>query len=794
MHGRRRRRGLAVSVVVGAWGVALLAVTVLLLRQGAQKAAEWAAILGGLTALAGLMEPQIERIIARAADRKSGGASQVDLAAGLQRVAEQLAGVVRSQWRDEEKMRRLQDPWPLPLQWAAAEEDLSDHPEVVFKRFPQGSAHSVVGPAALSGHLAEVADLYERLPGKRLVVLGPQGSGKSVFAMTLALAILDRWQPGMQVPVLFPVASWDPSRKRLTDWLLDYLFENYQLSGGNDQGSRAVGRGLLEHNMLLPILDGLDEVPEAHRPIGIRDLNRELDAAQPVVLTCRTDEYRKAVEMGDVLTLAAVVELQPLPLAAVIRYLTETTPAGARARRWAPVFERLRTDPDGALASVLRTPLMVFLTRAIYGDNLQDPSELLDQRYGDPTSIEDHLLSQLIPATYQNRTHRQEYESHWQADDVTSWLTYLATRVAGPGRPDLAWWQLERAVPAIVIDVVGSIQGGLVVAFVFGPVFGIVFTAAAVLAGTLARSRPWTLEAWLGSRFDSWNRRLAAKSAVWGIVATLIGLTEKVPIERRIALAVGRFTAIAAGLAYGIVVYSHHDLFHALASGLAVGLAGGLAVGFFTISLRTTPSEVQFAGKKGVAAFLRHLATGFAIGVGFGIVVDVLAHSGLALLAVVLTGLVVGLIDGLNVWLDVPTDVTCALSPRSTRRAERIAAVTRSLAVGALIAATSGLAFGLANGAGSGIAHGLVFGIGYGLADRYMGLSSTVWGRYIVAKTWLALSGRLPWRLMALMDDAHASGLLRRVGAAYQFRHARLQEYLASAQVKPSLVRGPSTP
>jgi energy-coupling factor transporter ATP-binding protein EcfA2 len=780
MDGRRRlrRRSLVVSAIAVVWSGALLTIVAFLYKQGAEKAAAWAGVLGSVTAVAAFTEPLVERAIARSTVKKTDG-SEV---AGLHRAAEQLADVVRSQWRDEARMRRLQDPWPLPLRWTAAEEDLADHADVVFRNRPQGNAPTATGPETLPGQLAGAVDLYERLPGKRLVVLGPPGSGKSTMAMTLALALLDRWQPGMQVPVLFPLASWDPSRTRLDDWLAEYLSENYQLSG-DSRDSRVIGRKLLAGNMLLPILDGLDEIPEALRPLGIKNLNRELDAAQPIILTCRTPEYREAVETGDVLTLAAVVELQPLHPATIIRYLTETTPAGPRARRWAPVFESLRNDPDGALATVLRTPLMVFLTRAIYGDNPRDPSELLGQQFQDPPSIENHLLTQLIPATYHDRPHSaEESEFHWQTDDVTSWLTYLARHAAGPGRSDLAWWQLERAVPPVVIDGVGGLLGGLVVGFVFGPVVGIVFAVAVVLAATAPRSRPWTVEARLRDRLDSWTNRLVARGAKGEVVAALLGLGEKVPLERRVGLAVGRFAAIAAGFIDVLIVYRHASLFHAVADGLAVGLAVGLAAGFFTISLRTTPSEVQFVARKGIPIFLRHLAIGLASGVGVGVVAGVLLGSGFGLLTAVVIGLTLGLMDGLNVWLDVSTDVTCGLSPQSTRRAERIAALGRSIADGVAIAAASGVAFGLAYGTGSAITHALVFGVGFGLADRYMGLSASVWGRYFVAKAWLALSGRLPWRLMAFLDDAYTRGLLRRVGAGYQFRHARLQEYLASAR------------
>jgi hypothetical protein len=780
MDGRRRlrRRSLIVSAIAVVWSAALLTIVAVLYKQGAQKAAEWAGALGSVTALAAFTEPLVERAVARSFVKKTDGSA----GAGLHRAAEQLALVARSQWRDEARMRRLQDPWPLPLRWTAAEEDLADHAEVVFKHWPQGSAPTAASLETLSGELAEAVALYERLPGKKLVVLGPPGSGKSVMAMTLALALLDRWQPGMQVPVLFPVASWDPSRMRLDDWLAGYLSENYQLSG-DSRDSRVIGQKLLAGNMLLPILDGLDEIPEALRPLGIKNLNRELDAAQPIILTCRTAEYREAVETGDVLTLAAVVELQPLNPATIVRYLTETTPAGPRARRWAPVFERLGNDPDGALATVLRTPLMVFLTRAIYGDNPRDPSELLGQRFQDPASIENHLLTQLIPATYHDRPQSaEERQSHWQTDEVTSWLTYLARNAAGAGRSDLAWWQLERAVPAVVIDAVGGLLGGLVVGFVFGPVVGIVFAVAVILAATSPRSRSWTIEAWLRDRLGFWIRRLVAKGAKGEVVAALLGLGEKVPLERRVGLAVGRFAAIAAGFIDVLVVYRHANLYQAVADGLAVGLAVGLAAGFFTISLRTTPSEVQFVARKGIPIFLRHLAIGLAGGVGVGVVAGALLGSGFGLLTAVVIGLTLGLMDGLNVWLDVSTDVTCALSPKSTRSAERIASVARSVADGVAIAAASGVAFGLAYGTRSAIIHALVFGVGFGLADQYMGLSASVWGRYFIAKAWLALSGRLPWRLMAFLDDAYTRGLLRRVGAGYQFRHARLQEHLASAR------------
>jgi hypothetical protein len=62
-------------------------------------------------------------------------------------------------------------------------------------------------------------------------------------------------------------------------------------------------------------------------------------------------------------------------------------------------------------------------------------------------------------------------------------------------------------------------------------------------------------------------------------------------------------------------------------------------------------------------------------------------------------------------------------------------------------------------------------GLGYGLC-------TTAWGQWFaLARIWLPLTGRLPWRLLAF-HDACQRGALRRTGAVYQFRHARLQDHL----------------
>jgi hypothetical protein len=74
---------------------------------------------------------------------------------------------------------------------------------------------------------------------------------------------------------------------------------------------------------------------------------------------------------------------------------------------------------------------------------------------------------------------------------------------------------------------------------------------------------------------------------------------------------------------------------------------------------------------------------------------------------------------------------------------------------------------------------GLAYGTSFAVAISYGGVLSRAWGVFVLHRTWLALQGRLPWRLMNFLDDAHRRGILRQAGGVYQFRHALLQDHLA---------------
>lgn len=98
---------------------------------------------------------------------------------------------------------------------------------------------------------------------KSLLILGNAGSGKTVLLLKIGkelvkLAKKDALYP---LPVLVNLASWRNEEQDFKTWLASVLV----FSAGESEISKDYAKELAAENNLLLLLDGLDEIPEAHR-------------------------------------------------------------------------------------------------------------------------------------------------------------------------------------------------------------------------------------------------------------------------------------------------------------------------------------------------------------------------------------------------------------------------------------------------------------------------------------------------------------------------------------------------
>ncbi|RKT72521.1 hypothetical protein [Saccharothrix variisporea] len=388
----------------------------------------------------------------------------------------QLADQVLAQWREEIALRRLDDPGPLAVRWRFADADVMDHPGHVLGRDPMPRS---AGRLRFTGRTDRVGDLaagFRTLPRRRLVVLGAAGSGKTTMTLLLVRELLLHAEDDDPVPVLVPLSDWDADAEPLGAWLARRLAEDYPALRADVFGPDAPA-ALVARRMVLPVLDGLDEVAAPVRSRVLGRLNEV--AADPVVLTCRSDEYRAAVAAGGVLAGAAVIESCPLTPADAAEYVTRCLPPRP-GDGWPVLLDELTGDPGGPVARALSTPLALWLLRKVYVEPHADPAGLCDRsRFPTGDAVLEHLLDHVVGALVRSnppdRRHPFRPRRPWPPLDATRRLAFLAHHLDRSGSRDLAWWHLHRAAPrpvAVIAGVVAAVGMGVATGVHDGLKFG----------------------------------------------------------------------------------------------------------------------------------------------------------------------------------------------------------------------------------------------------------------------------------------------------------------------------------
>lgn len=245
----------------------------------------WAAIAMGLPLI----------WLAWATYRESRSSDSAGSELGLPEIADELAIAVGTQWEAEAAVWRLNDPYPLPVSWEAADPSLTGSWDVLVKLATAGagwSGHAAAdkwarSPEELAGAGSELPDVLARVPTSRLVVLGEPGAGKTMLMVRLVLDLLRRRRPGGPLPVLASLSSWNAREQDLIEWLTRQLLIAYPTLMASGPGGREPNRAaaLLSAGLVLPILDGLDEIPSTLRGSAVAKISDALRPGWPLVLT-----------------------------------------------------------------------------------------------------------------------------------------------------------------------------------------------------------------------------------------------------------------------------------------------------------------------------------------------------------------------------------------------------------------------------------------------------------------------------------------------------------------------------
>ena len=484
------------------------------------------------------------------------------------------------------------------------------------------------------GNWSDIQDVFIRIPTRKLIIVGEAGSGKTLITLQLVTGLLEARQsrsresgtilqlltrivqiinsgtgevghsdrgPGRleRIPVPISVIGW-AGEKPLSDWLVSRLRTAY-----NVPRRRAVP--LVSRGYILPVMDGLDEATDesGNSRSTLRILNRlntdygarGEDGLRPIVLTCRTDEYRDLPDPeGDPLLSrrlvgAPVVAMLPLTESDIINYLSQQSETNSL--RVGDLAQYLVESSNSVVATAVESPLVIALAvRAAMSGAIdfkylrQLTSKSAVRRYFIAMFI--RSTTTLFPRSFGRRVsvnakersqdvHQGERRYHYESESVEGWLYYVAEylelvagRSAGLRQPEISpqdVWKIAeyhcRPIHRshVILAVIFTLLTGSFGAEVADGVAGVVsWITATVLAGYFGFrvSRRATPKL---SRVDFrriWRGRAAfylmPTVIATGVLAGLLGyrVSQSVSVGVTEGIAAAALAALLAGLSRGL--------------------------------------------------------------------------------------------------------------------------------------------------------------------------------------------------------------------------------------------------
>ncbi|NJR39625.1 MAG: NTPase (NACHT family) [Leptolyngbyaceae cyanobacterium CSU_1_4] len=571
----------------------------------------------------------------------------------------------------------------------------------------------------------------------RLLILGVPGAGKTTVLLNLAeqLVIGALQNPETVIPVMFELSAWKDDRQSLEAWLIDQLYDNF---GGN----RKIYKQWLDRRVLLPLLDGLDELGMERQRHCATKINEFALHYPQLVVCCRLKEYEEAGVRLD--RLQGAVCLQPLSDRQIQDYLTKID----RLALWDAVqaSEEMRRllepDTEGEVG-LLRVPLFVAMAAAVY-----EPS----QRFGSKAELlEKYWERQLSRDTREGDRRQRVGDRRWayktvalepDRSDTRRYLGWLARSLKANNQTELL---LEKMQPKWLDTQWQKWQyrmmAGLISNLTYGLIFGLFFgTWTALLIYVVLQSPSRLIDVpdpmvAIVSVFLAFLALGLMIGLAFGVVFGLIGrfmfrldniqpveafqLSTSLIVKRKVlrgaifGSAFGFVSGLFQGLPQGWVVMLEQALFYAIFYGVFYGVPYGLISGFREeLKVRSRPNQ-------GIWNSLRSM--GFTA---------VLSYP-LSLLSVA--------------WY-LPTQV-------SSETAEIKAAILSPLSF-------------LSLGTGLSLFIGFWFGGGYPFLKHF-----TL--RFVLSRHQL-----IPWHYVRFLNYCTERRLLQRVGGRYRFIHRELLEHL----------------
>ncbi|MEL7071698.1 MAG: NACHT domain-containing protein [Cyanobacteria bacterium J06581_3] len=386
--------------------------------------------------------------------------------------------------------------------------------------------------------------------GRTLLILGEPGAGKTTILLKLTQSLLARIgdELSQPIPVILNLSSWAKKRQPVAKWLVQELYETFQVS-------KALGKAWIADEQLILCLDGLDEVAEKYRNDCVEALNQFVqDHGRTEMVVCsRVKDYEALSEQ---LRLRSAIYVQPLTPQQVDQYLEQ---AGESLTALKTVLNQ-----NAELKAFAASPLILSVMSLTYqGCSLAQFPQLSDTE-----TFRQQLFGAYVQRMFQRRMGTPYRYSNSQ---TTHWLTWMAQRMVQTSqtvflieRMQPSWLQSKaqrlryRLESSLILGLIfgttaGLIDGlinGLTDALISMQIFGLIFGLTTTIQGDIqpVETLKWSLKAAKKFIFTGF-----IYGVIFGLILGLIFGTTAGLIDGLVdGLILGLILGLIAGLIYGL--------------------------------------------------------------------------------------------------------------------------------------------------------------------------------------------------------------------------------------------------
>ena len=466
--------------------------------------------------------------------------------------------------------------------------------------------------------------------GGKLLILGQPGAGKTTALLGLAKQLVNGAiaNPKTVIPVIFELSAWKNDGQSIEDFLIEQLYDNV---GGNRKSR--IYETWLEQRLLLPLLDGLDELGMVRQGKCTEKLNEFARTYPQVVVCCRVREFENVgIKLNE---LNGSIVLQPLSDQQIQDYLVTVDRSG--------LWQQIVNTPEMALMlepnedgepGLLRVPLFISIAAMIYDEeqSFRNKGDLLEKYIERQLSFDvrkgDRRRKEFVGRTWAFKS--IEREPHRQQTEYS--LSWLAGRLREINEVDLL---IEQMQPSWLDSTAAKLCYRLIRGLIGGLIFGLIFGLS-----------QW-LSQWLISTLDVGLSQGLSVGLNGGLI---FGLRGMLSVTLNIGLRTGLIGGLIFGLIFGLIggmndvevvegfkfsMYCvRREIIRSLNQWLSMGLIGGVIFGL-------------------IVGLITELIGNPSIGPGIGLLGGLIFGPGFGLIFGLIGGLIFGLIGGLKEELKV---------------------------------------------------------------------------------------------------------------------------------------------